>query len=390
MQPDKRYIMEHQDELNLIYHKYKNAVTTLLAKKCDQIVANYDMDKKKALELLAVICHENASIAVLIDLNCGDEVTTADVPMSPNCCRRCLVVVHNGLSGYVIPIVGASFMMVGCVGWIVNPFYVISNMGLNPISTVLLGALPSYSTAVLCGFYGNATFSQIYQYLTTWEGGFRNKLPFEAKCYPKLFLGLLASNLFLSALSYGTATQLIDLIFANSTWNFCHPFLRTISIPAMQILSFVPLLNLFNNCMRKVIAKFGAESDERNLSRLLVKSQTFGERMQQIEGKVLMESLALYSNEQRLKLGINSSEFTTDYGRVNKLMDELEAFMHKTEDQENPPPQSPLMYSRSMNRSPDLGGALGDDLEKGRKSRQGVDENPLLENQGKKGLCVIL
>ena len=65
---------------------------------------------------------------------------------------------------------GASVMVVGCIGWIGNPFYVSMLEGLNIPESIGVGILPSYSTAVLCAFYGAAVFNQNYRYATTWTG----------------------------------------------------------------------------------------------------------------------------------------------------------------------------------------------------------------------------
>ena len=55
-------------------------------------------------------------------------------------------------------------------------------------------------------------------------------------------------------------------------WDDFRPYCENTSIPVFQILSFVPLLNLFNTFIRKSVAKFGPEGDDKSALRLMEKT----------------------------------------------------------------------------------------------------------------------
>ena len=81
--------------------------------------------------------------------------------------------------------------------------------------------------------------------------------------YPKTFALFLLANIYTSYFAYATGNQLIDTIFADKIWDDARPILQHISMPSLQVLSFIPLVELFNVVIRKWVAKFGSiENDD--------------------------------------------------------------------------------------------------------------------------------
>jgi hypothetical protein len=216
-------------------------------------------------------------------------------------------------------------MVVGCIGWIANPIYIGFSENLSLAASTAIGSLPSYSTAVLCAFYGTAIFNQIYSYFTTWTGSARDKIAPEIQMYPKTFALYTLANIYISFFAFATGTQLIKTVFADKMWDDVRPTLEGISIPTLQILSFIPLMDLFCLVIRKGQAKFGSlASDDTLAARLMVKMSSIIHYLQQMKGDELMLSINKYSPAQQRALGIDPEQFEEDFRAYFEFKEQIE------------------------------------------------------------------
>lgn len=303
-----------------IYQKYREIISGFFISSSEKIVSHFIKnrnqyhEKEKLIELQT----EGGSISKFITT--FTQATSLSQATQKSSSRNSVCgfmnrMLSNGGMGFL----GASSMLMASAGWIFNPIYIglMENLSL-PVS-IAIGILPSYSTAILCAFYGSAIANQIYQYFTTWEGNISEKFSLEARMYPVTFSLFLLVNLYLSAFAYGTAEQLINTVFEDKMWDEYRPYMQYSSIPVFQLLSFVPLLSLFNTFVRKSIAKFGKEGDEKLAMRLLLKSSILSQRLQQINGKALIDAIQRFSQEQQNAIGIKPNELKKDMDTLETL-----------------------------------------------------------------------
>lgn len=315
-----------------IYQKYRDHFSQFFVAGAERIVkGKIENPNQPGTPAVRLLTQENYSLpqyAKLIKDNTPQEV--------PSESRIAALgrSVHRFLSNGAVGFAGAAFMVVGCVGLISNPYYIFSHDFLfNLWETVGLASLPAYSTAVLCAFYGAATMNQIYDYLTSWQYGLKGKLSYEARMYPVSFTIFLMCNIYISAFAFGTAQELIETVFGAEMWEDFRPFFSGVAIPAFQILSFVPLLDLFNTFVRKSVAKFGDKANDNTMAaRLLEKSSVIGQRVQQLRGSQLMSSLTAFTGDQLNAMNVNVLDLQTDLDALDKLSGskrELKAKMAK-------------------------------------------------------------
>lgn len=312
---EERQLSEIQQQRIKIYKKYKNSLSQFLITASEKIVNDSQNRAEKVREVTSTAASIYQLAGVSLDTH------SPKVQSTRNSSRLwCLcTAVDSFLRKGVINLTGQLFMAAGCVGWIANPIYLASIEGLNPYESALTGGLPAYSMLVLGAFYGAFTVSQIYDYLFSNWSHPSNKVPLEAKFYPKTFTLFLLINAYISIFSYATAEQLVDTVFSDEMWDAYRPFLEDVAYPAMQSLTFVSLLSLFNTVLRKTVAKFGKEDDQKMASRFMVKIDLMAKRLQQMKGDQLMLSLQQCTSEQREFLGINSEEFKKDQRILDAL-----------------------------------------------------------------------
>ncbi|STX49512.1 Uncharacterised protein [Legionella hackeliae] len=124
--------------------------------------------------------------------------------------------------------------------------------------------------------------------------------------------------------AYASGVQLIRTVFADKMWDDIRPALEDIAMPTLQILSFIPLMDLFSLMIRKSQAKFGSlENDDTLAARLLVKMSLIIHYIQQMKGEVLMQSINRYTPEQQQALGIDPEQFKTDLEAFSKLKEQM-------------------------------------------------------------------
>ena len=341
--PEERHLSEIQQQRIKIYKKYKNSLSQFLITASEKIVN----DSKNRAEKVKEVTSSSASIYQLAGASLDTLSPTAQTTQNPWRLWCLCTAVDSFLRKGVINLTGQLFMAVGCMGWVANPIYLASVEGLNPYESALIGGLPAYSMLVLGAFYGAFTVSQIYDYLFTNWSRPSDKVPLEAKFYPKTFTLFLMINAYISIFSYATAEQLVATVFSDEIWNAYRPLLEDVAYPAMQSLTFVSLLSLFNTVLRKSVAKFGKGDDQQMASRFMVKIDLMAKRLQQMKGDQLMLSLQQCTSEQREFLGINSKEFKKD----QRILDALDHQRIESTDNDSCCTQSGNCFSFLSNNS---------------------------------------
>lgn len=320
----QRHLLEIEQQKDHIYRKYKNILSQFFASGIEKIVDDYLKNRQSPTKLQDYRALKNNDSNLINFITLAEREKHPDELHPPSCLARVGSSINSVLSNGVVGFVGATFMIVGCSGWVANPFYLALKEGLNLIEAIFAGILPSYSTTVLCAFYGSAVANQIYQYLTSWSGNCSDKFSVEARLYPKTFAVFLIINTYMAIFAFGNAQTLTQAVFGDEMWDDYRPYLLGISIPALQLLSFVPLAGLFNAVMRKTIGKFGQQSDDQYAARLLTKSVVMIQRLQQMNGEQLMHSLETFSPDQQKALGVDYEQFTNDLQSLNNLAIEKE------------------------------------------------------------------
>ncbi|MDF2940521.1 MAG: rane protein of unknown function [Gammaproteobacteria bacterium] len=301
----ERKILDFQQQQELICKKYKGALVRFYTHAAENLVANYTKQPAGSVFAPRVALNESdASVMTLARM-------AGQLPEIKS--RRC---------DNVVGMLGTAFIGLGCTGLIVSPIYLGTTWGLDLTSSTAVGLLPAYSTAVLCSFYGSAIFKQIYEYLSTW-GGLMDKFSLEARLYPKTFALFLLFNIYVSAFAYGALEQLINTTLSDKTWDPIRPFLQDICIPAAIILSFIPLIGLFSGATRKVVSKFGPEGEHKSAVRLMVKTTSLCNRLQQMNNDKLIESIGAYSAEDQKILGIDPEQFSRDTATFHNLQENV-------------------------------------------------------------------
>ncbi|MBA2655837.1 MAG: hypothetical protein H0U70_02495 [Tatlockia sp.] len=297
-----------------IYDRYKDILIQTFSLTSQQIVQQYLSKEDSSEKQLRAIQDDEMSFVNFTKLR-----SIQEIPKPPSTIKLVLSKVNNFLLNGGVGVLGAGIMVTGCMGWIGNPFYIGYLANLTLPAMISAGSLPSYSTGVLCAFYGSAIFNQIYSYFTTWNG-IRDKFSPEAQMYPKTFALFLLINLYISFFSFATGAHLINTIFVGEIWNGLRETLYYICIPTLQVLSFIPLINLFNLFIRKTTAKMGSlDNDDTLAARLLLKSEIMPYYLKQLKGDELIKSIQKYSDDQLNALGVNAAEFEEDVEKLDKL-----------------------------------------------------------------------
>ncbi len=216
-----------------------------------------------------------------------------------------------------IKILGSLFMITAVLGWVVSPFYLASSvLKFGTTYSIAFGILPAYTTMVLASFFGSYFFSKMYSYFTSWTNcHWSSKLPLEGRLFPIPFILLTVVNMYVSAFAFANGVEYIENSnFDNRIWQIISPILVRVAIPALIILSFLPLQDLISAVIRGCVINFGADSNKKEACRLLSKATAFSERACQIKGPDLMNALNKYSPEQRVSFfqGISEDEFQRD------------------------------------------------------------------------------
>jgi hypothetical protein len=316
-----------------IYAQYKTHLIQLFAatmeKIADDQVKKRGMPEEERQRSMRAVenCNSFSELVALADLDPPPE------PRKLSCLRRSAAMVHRGFSHGGAKVAGAAFMSVGAMGWIVDPYYIgRANMGLDITESALFSFLPAYSTAVLLAFYGAELMERSYLWLTNGWNNPANKLPLEARRYPKTFALFMVVNAYLSFFSYATAQQLITTIFGDEMWDAYRPHLRNTATPAMQLISFIPTIDLFVAWTKSLSAKYGTE-ENKFISRLQLKTQEMLCRLQQLKGEELMASIERLTEAQQIQLRIKPAKFNADMERLDQpeklLAEEEEERSHR-------------------------------------------------------------
>lgn len=298
---NEKAILKLLNRKNDIHKQYKKTVAGFFHAQTEGVVTRY-LANNDASPLKSLKGPESSSARFL-------EMATPPQPV--NALNRCIKSTHQFLQNTGAGLIGALFMVWGCSGWIASPIF-LASQSMRLSYACLLGGLPAYSTLVLCAFYGKAIFEKIYSYLTTWPADLREKFSIEARMYPKSFAVFILFNLYVSAFAYATAQQLITAVFGAEVWDDYRSASEDAAVPAMQILSFIPLLDLFSAVVRKMTAKFGDQTDEQVVSRLMLASTAIGTRLQQTKGDELISSLNTYSPRQLNIFGLDPDQLQND------------------------------------------------------------------------------
>ena len=193
-------------EQQIIYDKYKKLLIEDFSSASMRLIQQYLSKEDSAADHLRSLQRDDMSFANFSSLGHIEEI--ADETPQSNL-GWILNNVNWLLSNGVMGLLGGSIMVTGCIGWIPNPFYIGYLANLTLPVMISAGSLPSYSTGVLCAFYGSAILNKIYNYMTTWNG-IQDKFSPEARMYPKTFAVFLLFNLYVSFFAYATGAQLIE------------------------------------------------------------------------------------------------------------------------------------------------------------------------------------
>ncbi|KTD43662.1 Uncharacterised protein [Legionella quateirensis] len=311
-------------EQELIFSKYRATIASTFAARAQELVQDHIMKKGSSSQGLRAIQNNDMNLIKFVELARTNNPVLPKT-QSPSFFRTLLTKANNVLTSGPVGFLGASVLVTGCIGWIANSYYIGAMAGLDITANIFAGTLPAYSTGVLCAFYGTFIGKQIYDYLTTWNG-IRDKFSLEAQLYPKTFALFLLANLYISTFAYASGYELINTVFSDPIWDGIRPALLDISIPTLQVLSFLPLTSLFNVVIKKAVAKFGSlENDDTLAARLLLKMDAIKFYLHHMKGDALINDLANLSPEQQELLGVDSTEFEEDYGNLERLTTEIQA-----------------------------------------------------------------
>lgn len=304
---DERKALSLRKEKEVIYQKYRQIVAGSFNQAAQRIVQDY-ITSKSPTQLRSIgSATSSSSISMFVDGNVYPATESRHSQQSNHFFRN-----------YLILFLGAILTIIAGTGWVANPIFIGVQEGLSLSTSVLIGILPSYSTAVLFAFYGAMVSGQIHDYLTIWNG-VRSKFSLEAQLYPKTFAAFLLVNLYVAAFAFAGAEQLIRTVLGDDMWDDVRPYFENASIPVFQLLSFVPLLNLFNTFIRKSVAKFGAEGDHKLAARLLEKTHVLLAHLAQLDGEKLISSLSEFDEQQLRSLGIRPDDFSIDVEKLERL-----------------------------------------------------------------------
>lgn len=310
---EKKETLRLQTKRNVIYQKYRGLVSASFSQATQRIVQDYAKSNDPTQLRRLTGSSSVTSVSMFVEGN-----TYYPSNQNRNALRRCLSHTNTFLRTYLILLLGAILTIIAGLGWEANPIYIGLQAGLSLPLSILAGVLPSYSTAVLFAFYGAMVSGQIYDYLTTWTG-IRSKFSLEAQLYPKTFAVFLVINIYVALFAFAGAEQLIRTVFGDEMWDDFRPYMEYESIPVFQILSFVPLLNLFNTFVRKSVAKFGCSGDHKLAARLLEKTNVMLSYLDLLDGEKLIDGLNEYDDQQLTSLGIDPDEFRNDLGELSQL-----------------------------------------------------------------------
>lgn len=324
---EQQVALQRNNEIQAIFSKYHSKISAKIAAATTSRVEYYldnfldkttvDLSIFKADSLIEYI-ENSASHTIRLEQVTVDETREALI-------TRGTPAPSNTRTLTVIKFAGGLFIMVGITGWIVSPFYLGQKvLKLDPAGTVAFGILPAYSTVVLSSFFGSLIMPRIYLYMSDLHklnaNSWKNKLSYEARMYPVVFTGLVLLNVYISAFAYANGIEYIDSTnFNNKIWTDTKPVLKGIAIPALVLLSFVPLLDLINTGIRNYVCySKSVDPAKREACRLLCKSTLFGGRISQLDGKKMMNNINSYTVNQRKLLDINEEELSRDLAEINQ------------------------------------------------------------------------
>ena len=198
-----------------IYQTYRTILKQTFSQAADRIVGDYI--KTHSTETLSELA--NGSVTTFVN---GNPVTITPAPRQ-SAWKSYLYSAHNFFRNHVVNSVGAAATIIGGVAWVANPIYLGLQEGLTLAESIAAGGIPTYSTLVLFAFYGANVSSQLYNYLTSWNG-IRSKFSLEAQLYPKTFALFLPINLYIAYFAYAAAQELITTIFSDDMWDDYRPF----------------------------------------------------------------------------------------------------------------------------------------------------------------------
>lgn len=323
--PAQRDKISAEAQKEAIYKHYRQDLSAKLLGAVDKIVSHQikrEVKERHSLQYQSL--EELVSHADSLDSspakNESDPILT-DLPPKKTCGAvvwRCIDGIHHGMKQGGSSVLGAVVMTLGTIGWSANPFYLTSKiLKLEKVEAFFAGVLPAYSMGVLSSFYGASTLSRTYNWLTHWKGPIKDKFPVIAQLYPRMFATFMLINAYLSLFSYATAKELIMTIFGDEMWDAYRPHLERIAVPAMVSLSFVALMDVYVLWASKAVARWGSD-ENKQIIRLQLKAQMLSERIMQLKGPELMESIARMSDEQRKALKVTDS-FHEDLAKLEQI-----------------------------------------------------------------------
>ncbi len=325
--PAERKILKYKQQQEVIYQKYREHLSIVFAQMAEDLVSDEINDrslpenqrKKYASNSQAYTLEEFTRIAYHLN-----RTKTSGIDDNPTPSRKwfCCTTLHQVMKSGGATAIGAGFFVFATLSTTINPFYIARNtLELDLSSAVAATALPIFSAGALAVLYGGMFGNRLYNLMTSLHKP-GNKIPIEARQYPKTFKTLFLINLYLSIFSFGPTQQLITIIFGDPMWDPYRLTLRRLAYSALPTVSCMSILDLTVDVMRQLTVQCGNYEDKM-ISSLSLNTDMLNKRLLQMLGKNLMESLASFSPDLKLFLRIDSPSLMQDLNILKNLKLEI-------------------------------------------------------------------
>lgn len=148
---------------------------------------------------------------------------------------------------------------------------------------------------------------------------------------------------------------MIITIFSADLWDAVRPHLQNTAYPSMQLLAFVPLMNLFSLYIQKFAEQYGND-DSKMVSGFQLNSVIIAKRYQQMEGEALMDGIGQYTETQKKFFGINLKEYQGDVQKLSELRNSISELEQEPEQLNL---SSRVLINRSVSWLPNLSRSKG-------------------------------
>ncbi|MFA6409120.1 MAG: hypothetical protein WCW01_02975 [Gammaproteobacteria bacterium] len=164
--------------------------------------------------------------------------------------------VREGL-GQIVGGVGAIVVGGSVSGYLKVNYDVFNKMfGGNTALTIALMVFPILTTEVLTGYFGYYGFKGAYDFIR------HPKMPYSFKLNPILSAVFLTTTYFLNCFAYGTALQLVEDGFPESTFGITHKVFDAITIVGLLVYGFINMAQLLEKLVEPTAKRFGSQEQK--------------------------------------------------------------------------------------------------------------------------------